>query len=79
MGLRPKPRGGFAARANLGAPPQTPVGAPPQTPLGAPPQTPQGAPPPHPLVNEVWGGALAGVYGRSPQLRSCGEATGGAA
>ncbi len=27
LGLRPKPRGGFAARMLLGAPPQTPLGA----------------------------------------------------
>ncbi len=35
LGLRPKPRGGFAARTLLGLRPQTPAGAPPQTPMGA--------------------------------------------
>ncbi len=50
LGLRPKPRDGFAARMLLGAPPHPPLGA----------------PAPAPLPNGVWGGASAGVWGGAP-------------
>ncbi len=76
MGLRPKPRGGVAARVLLGDPPQTPDGALPQTPLGLRPKPCSegglgaGAP------SGVWGGAPARV-GADPQQHSCGEAAPG--
>ncbi len=68
----PKPRGGFAARTLLGAPPPDPRWGSAPDPAGAPPQTPLGPPAPRP-PDGIWGGAPAEVWGRSPQLRTCGE------
>ncbi len=65
MGLRPKPWGGFAARVLL------------RPPWRLRPTPRWGLPPPDSLLNGVWGGAQAGVWGRSLQQRSCGEAAPG--
>ncbi len=40
LGLRPRPRGGFAANMLLGTPPQTPLGSAPDPAEGSRPQTP---------------------------------------
>ncbi len=68
LGLRPKPRGVFAARMMLGAL-QAPAWAPTQTPLGAPAPRPSCAEPQRGSGTEPRSGGL----GRNPQLHSRGE------